>query len=304
MVKQDKVEMTENQNGLKIIESPREGMQGFSRIIPTADKVRYIGQLLRVGFDTVEAGSVVSSRLIPTMADSLEVVEQLSAADQAEHSATNRKTNLMVLAVNARGADKIAGYEKVTHIAYPFSFVPTFLRLNVNSTVDDSFKTTRHVIEVCRANGKTAVIYLSMAFGNPYGDPWSMELLAEWIGRLYEAGARIIPLSNVSTEIGTELIGEVYSRLIPEFPGVEIGLHLHTANRGWFEKVDAAWMAGCRRFDGVIEGLGGCPMAGKDLLGNLNTANLLEFARRKGISTNIDQNELRRAYEIARELFS
>lgn len=280
---------------IKIIESPREAMQGFSRIIPLEEKVRYINQLLRVGFDTVEVGSIVSPEIIPQMAGSLEVLENLDLRGVM--------SEVMFLAVNARGAKLLAGMEAVTHISYPFSFSPVFLRLNVNSTVEKSLETVRQVINFCSEAGKHAVIYISMAFGNPYGDPWSIGLLVEWIGKLHHAGARTIPLSNVSIEIGEKLISEVFSTLVPAFPDVEFGLHLHTDNKGWFEKVEAAWAAGCRRFDGVINGLGGCPRTGKELVGNLKTENLLEFTMKKKLSLNIDQAMLMEAVSLAKEIF-
>ncbi len=280
---------------MKIIESPREGMQGFSRIIPLEEKVGYINQLLRVGFDTVEIGSIVSPRVIPQMAESLEVLQKLDLSGTS--------TNRMFLTVNARGAALLGEIDQVTHISYPFSFSPTFLKLNLNSAVSQSLVTAELVINLCHKSGKQAVIYLSMAFGNPYGEPWSMEVLVEWVNNLYQAGARIIPLSNVSTEIDPALITEVFSTLIPMFPDVEFGLHLHTANHGWHEKVNAAYLAGCRRFDGVINGRGGCPMSGKEMLGNLKTENLLAFAVKKNVPMAINEKVLKEAYRIEREVF-
>ncbi len=279
---------------IRIIESPREGMQGFNRIIPTYQKVRYVDSLLRVGFDTVETGSIVSPKLIPQMADSLEVLKHLEPP---------QGSRMMMLAVNRKGAGIIAPIPAVTHLSYPFSFTPTFLKHNVNSTVEDSFDTVRDVLSLCREHGKTAVVYISMAFGNPYGDPWNAGMLVEWVSRLHEAGTRIIPLSNVSTEIDPELISEVYSMLIPMFPEVEFGLHLHTSNRDWYDKVKAAWDAGCRRFDGVINGWGGCPMAGREMLGNLKTENLLLFAEREGIATGINLDAMMEVYGLAHEVF-
>ena len=280
---------------MKVIESPREGMQGFSRIIPTGEKVRYINHLLRIGFDTVEIGSVVSSRVIPQMADSLEVLKNLDLAGIT--------SNRMFLAVNMRGAEKLAETDEITHISYPFSFSPAFLKLNVNSTVEQSFGTVEFVTNLCNKNKKIAVIYISMAFGNPYRDPWSIEILVEWVRKLHQAGARIIMLSNVSMEIDAAMITEVYSTLIPIFPDVEFGLHLHTTNQGWYEKVLAAYNAGCRRFDGVINGWGGCPMAGKEMLGNLKTENLLGFATKNNLSPTINEDSLKEAYRVAAEVF-
>jgi hydroxymethylglutaryl-CoA lyase len=280
---------------IKIIESPREGMQGFSRIIPTSEKVRYIDLLLRAGFDSVETGSIVSPRFVPQMADSIEVFDRLDL--------TGVTSNLMFLALNAKGASRLAEIDKITHIAYPFSFSPAFLKLNVNTTIENSLETARLVINLCREKGKQAVIYISMAFGNPYNDPWSIELLVEWVEKLHQAGARIIPLSNVSMEISREMIKEVFSTLIPIFPDVEFGLHLHTGNDDWYDKVDAARLAGCHRFDGVINGLGGCPMAGKEMLGNLKTENLVEYVRLNGLDSTINREVLNEAFGVAREIF-
>ncbi len=281
---------------MKIIESPREGMQGYSRIIPTADKVRYINHLLKAGFDTVEIGSIVSPRLIPQMADSLEVIKQVDLSGTT--------TNRMFLAVNKRGAEILSSMDEVTHISYPFSFSPTFLKLNMNTSLEDSLETAGTVINLCEKTGKKPVIYISMAFGNPYNDPWDPDLLLKWIKILHAAGATIIPLSNVSMEIDADLIRTVYSAVIPMFPDIELGLHLHTANSGWHEKVEAAYASGCRRFDGVINGWGGCPMAGKELLGNLKTENLVEFMEKKKINSGIDKTELNEAYRIAGEIFA
>jgi len=280
---------------IKIIESPREGMQGFPRMIPAGEKISYLNRLLRVGFDTVETGSVVSSRIIPQMADSLDVLKQLDLAGTS--------SNIMFLAVNTRGAEQLAHVKEITHISYPFSLSPTFLELNVRSTVEQSLETAKFVTGLCKNTGKQAVIYISMAFGNPYGDPWNVNLLAEWVGKLYEAGARIIPLSNVSIEIDVPVISEVFSTLIPMFPDVEFGLHLHTTNRGWHEKADAAYSAGCRRFDGVISGLGGCPMTGKEMLGNLDTGNLIAFAEEKEEPGSIDKKAWEEARMLARKIF-
>jgi len=281
---------------IRIIESPREGMQGFSRVIPAVEKIRYINRLLRVGFDTVEIGSVVSPKAVPQMADSLEVLKGLDFSGVT--------TKRMFLAVNDRGAEILAGTEEITHISYPFSFSPMFLKLNVRATVEQSFDTVKHVVSLCHGSGKQAVIYISMAFGNPYGDPWSPGMLLEWVGELYRAGARIIPLSNVSTEIDPDMISAVFSALVPAFPDVEFGLHLHTANHDWYDKVAAAYRAGCRRFDGVMNGWGGCPMTGEELLGNLKTENLVDFAKMKGIRLNIDQEEFMEACRAAGEVFN
>lgn len=281
---------------ITVIESPREGMQGFARMIPTREKVRYIDHLIRVGFDTVEIGSLVSPKAIPQMADSLDVLKKLDLSGIT--------TNLMFLVLNARGAETLAKVDEITHLSYPFSFSPAFSKLNINSTVEQSLGTVDKVISACAKNKKMAVIYISMGFGNPYGDPWSIELLVDWVTTLCQTGARIIMLSNVSVEIDETTIREVFSTLIPMFEEVEFGLHLHTTNDRWYEKADAAYMAGCRRFDGVINGLGGCPMTGKKLLGNLKTENILTFAKEKNIKLNIDQTIFDKACKVAEEIFT
>ena len=280
---------------IKIIESPREGMQGISRIIPTHEKLRYIDKLLRAGFDIVETGSLVSPKILPQMADSMEILRKLDL--------TGTSSGRMFLAVSSKGAEILAGLDTITHISYPFSFSPTFLKLNLNTTVEKSIETVGMVVDLCKKTGKQAVIYISMAFGNPYGDLWNSKILIQWVGELHRMGVRTIALSNVSIPLEKELISEVYSTLIPLFPNVEFGLHLHTSNDAWYEKIDAAYLAGCRRFDGVITGLGGCPMTGSELLGNVKTENLVEFAEMKGISTGIDRKILQEACDMSKEIF-
>ena len=280
---------------IKITESPREGMQGLSRLIGTGEKVRYINKLLRVGFDTVEIGSLVSPKLIPVMADSLEVLRKLDLAGTT--------SNRMFLAVSNKGADTLARVDEITHISYPFSFSPTFLKFNLNSTITQSIETAGNIVNLCEKNGKHAVIYISMAFGNPYSDPWNIDLLIEWADKLHREGAGIIMLSNVSIEIDAALIKTVCSALTSMLPDVAFGLHLHTSGTDWYDKVDAAYQAGFRRFDGVLNGLGGCPMTGKELLGNLKTENLIEYARRNRIPVSIDYPLLDEATIMANEVF-
>jgi hydroxymethylglutaryl-CoA lyase len=276
---------------MKIIESPREGMQSIERIIPTEKKIKYINAVLKAGFDTVETGSIVSRRLIPQMADSEEVFRSLDFAGS--------NSNRMMLAVSTRTAQIVSGIEGVTHISYPFSLSPTFAQLNLNTTVEGSFQTVQEISEICDKSGKEMVIYISMAFGNPYGDEWSMELLAKWIKELHRAGVRTIPLSNVAIEIGGEQIAEMFSTLVPAFPDIEFGLHLHTTNRDWYDSVDAAYRNGCRRFDSVINGWGGCPMSGKEMLGNLKTENLLEYLKKNALPSGIDPKALMQAMTLA-----
>lgn len=280
---------------MKIIESPREGMQGYENLVTTDQKVRFINALLRVGFDTVEIGSIVSPRLVPQMADSLDVLNRLDLSGTS--------SNRMFLVLNRKGADIVSGIESITHISYPFSFSPTFLFNNVRSTVEEAFNTAAYVAEVCDKTGKTAVIYISYAYGNPFGDPWSIDLLLEWVGKLRSAGIRIIPLSNVSMEISTEVISNTFKWLIDICPNVEFGLHLHTSNHDWYPKIEAAWQAGVRRFDTVINGYGGCPVSGKEMLGNLMTQHLLSFMKDNNIPDGLDRRAFDLAVEIAGETY-
>jgi hydroxymethylglutaryl-CoA lyase len=274
---------------MKIIESPREGMQSLHFTIPTGKKVRYIQQLLNVGFDTVEVGSIVSRKLIPQMADTLEVLQQLDFS--------NTRSNRMALVVNKKGAEIISGVKEITHISYPHSISPAFLHKNLNSTTDQSLETVSDIANFCEKTGKQLVIYISMAFGNPYGDRWNTDILQESIRELKKIGVKIIPLSNVAIEIDKHLIREIYSLLIPEFPEIEFGLHLHTTNKDWEANISAAYESGVRRFDSVINGYGGCPMTGKEMLGNLKTENLVSFAKDHGL-TGLDPDAFKEAIKL------
>ncbi|MBM3404572.1 MAG: hydroxymethylglutaryl-CoA lyase [Bacteroidetes bacterium] len=280
---------------IKIIESPREGMQAVERFIPTEDKVRFINSLLRAGFHTVELGSIVNPKVIPQMADTLEIIRKLDFS----FSISDR----MVLVMNAKGAALMAGLHEIDTISYPFSFSSSFLMLNLRSTIPQALKRTQEILDICENAGKKAVIYISYAFGNPYGDKWSLELLMEWIWKLKNMGARVIPLSNVSVEISDGLIHEVFTALRKEFPGMEFGLHLHTSEDEWRSKVDAAYQAGCRRFDTVINGYGGCPMTGKELLGNLMTQNMVKYLKEKGFPEYLNENVFQESIRIAEDIY-
>jgi hydroxymethylglutaryl-CoA lyase len=276
---------------MKIIESPREGMQSLNYTIPTTKKTSYIQQLLKVGFDTVEVGSIVSARLIPQMADTLELIRNLDFSDT--------KSNRMVLVVNKKGAEIISGVPEITHISYPHSISESFLKKNINASVGQSLETVRDIVNICEKSGKQPVIYISMAFGNPYGDPWSKDILVESIAALEKLGVKIIPLSNVVIEIEKGIIKEIFSLLIPEFQTIELGLHLHTTNQNWQGNILAAYDAGCRRYDSVINGYGGCPMSGKEMLGNLKTENLVEFSRNQGAAGSLDLHALDEALKLS-----
>jgi hydroxymethylglutaryl-CoA lyase len=280
---------------MKIIELPREGMQGLEKLVPTENKVEYIQSVLKVGFDVVETGSIVSPKLIPQMADSLEVLGRLDLQ--------NSKSQLMMLTVSRKGADIAAERDELSFLSYPFSFSAEFLRRNMNTTVDDAFGTFEYILNLCAKKNKTLVTYISMAFGSPYNEPWDLELLLSAADRLQKAGARIITLSNVSIPVSPERLSDCMNMLIHELPCVEFGLHLHTFPGDWKPAVQAAYREGCRRFDTVISGLGGCPMTGEPLLGNLNPSDFIGFARSEGEAGSLDLEAFANANRLANLYF-
>ena len=281
---------------MKIIESPREAMQGLNNFIPTDVKIRYINSLLKVGFDTVEVGSFVSPKAIPQMSDSVEVLKQIEK--------TETRAKRMMLVVNLKGAEQASQIDSVDSISFPFSISPKFTELNLKSNTDKLLGTLDDIVNICDRSNKSLVVYISMAFGNPYNDEWNLEILSDWVNLLNDMGVTTIPLSNVTIEIDSGLIEDVFSLLIPQFPSIEFGLHLHTANDHWYEKVEAAYKHGCRRFDGVMSGMGGCPMTGKEMLGNLATENLVRFLENKNENPkDLDRKAFNDASKLAGEIF-
>lgn len=280
---------------IQIIESPREGMQGFPYEIPAGFKIRYIRSLLQVGFHTVELGSIVNPKFVPAMADTLEVIREL------DYSGTSSER--MVLVMNRKGAELVVTEHGVTTLAFPFSFSPAFLMHNARTTVNLALRTAGEVVGLCAKHRKEAVIYISYAFGNPYGDPWNQELLLEWAGTFRDMGIRKLPLSNVSVEVSPELLTKVFTALKREYPAMDFGLHLHTGSPDWEAKVHAAYEAGCRRFDSVINGAGGCPMSGDRMLGNLATQNLIRYLEVHGVPHGLNLPALEESIHIMDELF-
>lgn len=269
---------------MKIIESPREAMQALETLIPADKKLSYIQALLECGFDTLEAGSIVSPRMIPQMADSLEVLDKLDTSESS--------TRIMMLVVNTKGVDLLASHEKVQYLSYPFSISQGFQKHNLNSDHEQSLRTVDYIQNSCIKTGKEAVIYLSMAFGNTFGDPWSPDLVCTWAERMKGMGVHTIPLSNVSIEITPDQVESLLSLVISEFPDIEFGLHLHTAGLQGQHNLDAARKAGCRRFDTVLDGLGGCPFSGSELMGNLNTLHLIHWMDQHKIPHTLDTARL------------
>lgn len=281
---------------VKLIECPRDAMQGIHPFIPTGVKVDYLNGLLRVGFHTIDIGSFVSPKAIPQLADTAEVLARI------DRSAT--KSKLLVIVANERGAEEAAKQESVTYLGYPFSISETFQQRNTNTSIEGSWARTAHIAETARKAGKELVVYISMAFGNPYGDPWNADIAMRWTDRLVnELGVRIIALSDTVGVAKPEDINSMFSALIPALPEVEFGAHLHARLDNWKTKTDAAWNAGCRRFDGALKGYGGCPMAEDELVGNLAMEAFVQDLEQRGIRTGLDLEQLRRSVAQAAVVF-
>ncbi len=281
---------------VKLIECPRDAMQGIHPFIPTHVKVDYLNGLLRVGFDTIDIGSFVSPKAIPQLADTAEVLARI------DMSAT--KSKLLVIVANERGAEEAVKHENVAYLGYPFSISETFQQRNTNTSIEGSWARTAHIAETARKAGKELVVYISMAFGNPYGDPWNEDIAMQWTDRLVnELGVRIIALSDTVGVARPEDISAMFSALIPAMPQVEFGAHLHARPNNWKPKTDAAWDAGCRRFDGALKGYGGCPMAEDDLVGNLAMEAFVKDLEQRGVRTGLDLERLRRSVSEAGTVF-
>ncbi len=280
---------------IKVIESPRDAMQGLVRFIPTKEKARYINALLKVGFDTIDFGSFVSPRAIPQLKDTAKVLGLLDLS--------NTNSKLLAIVGNAQGGEVAAQFDEISCLGFPFSISPTFLKRNIKSNIDKSLETVDSLLNICDNKKKELVVYISMAFGNPYGDEWNPDLVVRWVTELNKMGVRIIPLSDTVGISSRKTIGWLFSELVPEFPDIEFGLHLHTTVRHWYRKINAAFIHGCKRFDTVINGLGGCPMAENRLVGNLRTSNLLEYFEINNVPFHIDEKAFGKAYEIALEVF-
>ena len=265
-------------NPIKIIECPRDAMQGIKDFIPTAKKVQYIQSLLRVGFDTIDFGSFVSPKAIPQMVDTAEVLGQLDL--------TKTSSKLLAIVANTRGAVEACKHPEIDYLGYPFSISENFQMRNTHKTIAQSVVVLSEILEMAHKSNKQVVVYISMGFGNPYGDPWNVEIVANWTERLDKMGVGILSLSDTVGTSTPQSIDYLFSNLIPQYPHIEFGAHLHTTPNLWFEKVDAAYKAGCHRFDGAIQGFGGCPMAKDELTGNMPTEKLLSYF------TSINKNTL------------
>lgn len=279
---------------VKIVECPRDAMQGLKEFIPTEQKVAYINQLLKVGFDTLDFGSFVSPKAIPQMRDTVEVLEQLDNTGQ---------TKLLAIVANQRGAEEACRYPQISYLGYPFSISETFQIRNTNATIAESLDRVKEIQELCVNNNKSLVIYISMGFGNPYGDPWNVDIVCKWVGEMVKMGIGIISLSDTIGVSNPDNISYLFSNLIPAYKGIEFGAHLHTDPKSWKEKVEAACTSGCRRFDAAMRGYGGCPMAKDDLTGNMPTENLLSYLIENKYVNNIDYQQFISGLSMAFEVF-
>jgi len=264
---------------VKITETPRDGFQALPGLIPTRQKVAYINRLLQCGFETVEVGSFVSPRAIPQMADTGEVLQQLDLS--------NTKSKIAVLVATAKAAARACEFELVDKIFFPFSLSETFLKKNINQSAEQAEQTIDAIINLTEKHGKELIIYYSWGFGDPYGDPWSVDLMVESIKNMASKGLTYFPLSDIAGEISTETITNLYSVLFAEFPKLDFGFHLHSLPADRIPKTEAAFDAGVRKFDSVIGGLGGCPMTGKELVANMDTEVLLDFLKSKEVNTGV-----------------
>ena len=280
---------------VKIIECPRDAMQGIKTFIPTESKVQYIQSLLRVGFDTIDFGSFVSPKAIPQMQDTAEVLAQLDL--------TKTDSKLLAIIANTKGAEMASVHKKIQYLGFPFSISENFQMRNTHKTIAESLVTLQEILDIANATNKEVVAYLSMGFGNPYGDPWNVEIVGEWTEKLAKMGVKILSLSDTIGSSTPEVIDYLFSNLIPKYPEIEFGAHLHTTPDKWHEKVDAAFKAGCTRFDGAIQGFGGCPMAKDDLTGNMPTEKLLSYFTAQKAETNLSAMSFESAYNEASKLF-
>ncbi|GAA4756532.1 MULTISPECIES: hydroxymethylglutaryl-CoA lyase [Flavobacterium] len=285
-----------NANKIKLIECPRDAMQGIKDFIPTDKKVQYIQSLLRVGFDSIDFGSFVSAKAIPQMQDTAEVLAKLDLS--------KTESKLLAIIANTQGAENASVHPEIQYLGFPFSISENFQMRNTHKTIAESLVTLQEILNIADKSNKEVVTYISMGFGNPYGDPWNVEIVGEWTEKLANMGVKILSLSDTVGSSTPEVIDYLFSNLISKYPDVEFGAHLHTTPDKWFEKVDAAYKAGCRRFDGAIQGFGGCPMATDKLTGNMPTEKLLSYFTAQKADTNLSAMSFESAYNEALKIFT
>ena len=278
---------------IKLTECPRDAMQGWANWIPTEKKITYLNQLLKVGFDTLDFGSFVSTKAIPQMADTAAVCEALEESD----------TKLLAIIANFRGAETAVDFPRIKYLGFPFSISETFQQRNTNSSIAEAFKTVEAIQNLCQKTDKEMVIYFSMGFGNPYGDAFNVGIVANWTEKMSNLGIKIIALSDTVGVADAKTITQLYSSLIPDYPRMEFGGHFHANQENWQIKIQTAFQAGCQRFDGAIGGFGGCPMAEDELVGNINTQNMIQFFENQGVELSLDKNEFEKSVKMSRGIF-
>lgn len=280
---------------IKLVECPRDAMQGWKRIISTEEKIRYVNSLLHVGFDTIDFGSFVSPKAIPQMADTTAVLKGLTLNTES--------AKLLAIVANTRGATDASVYDQIHYLGFPFSISETFQQRNTHSSIEESLVRVEEIQNICVKTGKELVIYISMAFGNPYGDLYSEDIVFDWVNRMVALDIRTVSIADT---VGVATAGQVYAivkYLVDSLPGTEIGVHLHSTPLNWKEKLDAALQAGCQRFDGALKGIGGCPMANDELVGNMNTENMIHYFEEKAIPLAINQKALQESLALATSIF-
>jgi hydroxymethylglutaryl-CoA lyase len=284
------------QEKVKIIECPRDAMQGIKTFIPTERKIQYLQALLNCGFDTLDFGSFVSPRAIPQMVDTAKVLAGLDLS--------RSQSKLLAIVANVRGAEDAGSHDRIDYLGYPFSISENFQMRNTHKTIAESIDVLQQILEIAHLSGKEVVTYISMGFGNPYGDPWDVDIVGEWTEKLAGMGIRILSLSDTVGTSTPEGIDYLFSNLIPKYPDIEFGAHLHTRPQDWYEKIDAAYKAGCRRFDGAIQGFGGCPMARDELTGNMPTEKMLSYFTTAKVDTGVQWMAFETSHNKATDLFN
>jgi len=280
---------------LKLIECPRDAMQGIRAFIPTDLKIKYLSSLLQVGFDTLDCGSFVSAKAIPQMQDTAQVLEAIASVPT--------QTQLLTIVANTQGAQQAVAFPQIQYLGYPFSISENFQMRNTHKTIAESMVTLQEILQLAQQHHKEVVAYLSMGFGNPYGDPWHPDIVADWTQQLSDMGIRIISLSDTIGSATPALIGELFASLIPQHPQVAFGAHLHSLPHQVGPKMEAAWQAGCRRFDGALKGMGGCPMAKDELTGNMPTEGMLDWIHTHVGKTSLDLSRLTECLAMADAIF-
>ena len=280
---------------IKLVECPRDAMQGWKKFIPTEKKVEYINSLLKVGFHTIDFGSFVSPKAIPQMADTKEVIRGLELG--------NTISKLLAIIANTRGAEEASVHDEITYLGFPFSVSETFQMRNTNSTVEESFKRVRDIQNICIMSGKKLVIYISMAFGNPYDDPYSEEIVFNWVDKIAGMGVKIISLADTVGVAKPKQVESMTRKIVNSLKETEIGVHLHSTPANWKEKLEAGVRAGCKRFDGALKGIGGCPMANDELVGNMNTEWMISYFEEQKVLNNLDKDALEKSLRLAEGIF-